>query len=52
MILYWPAPSGEDDGADCTIGPFAAVARDGIVPEGTTIAGNVSAVTALLDQAG
>ena len=30
-------------GADCCIGPFACVPRDGIVPEGTTIAGNVTA---------
>ena len=30
-------------GADCCIGPFACVPRDGIVTEGTTIAGNVTA---------
>ena len=29
-------------GSDCTIGPFACVPRDGIVPEGTTVAGNVT----------
>jgi bifunctional UDP-N-acetylglucosamine pyrophosphorylase/glucosamine-1-phosphate N-acetyltransferase len=32
-------------GAGCTIGPFAVVPRDGIVPEGTVIAGNVSAAS-------
>jgi bifunctional UDP-N-acetylglucosamine pyrophosphorylase/glucosamine-1-phosphate N-acetyltransferase len=34
---------GASIGADCCIGPFACVPRDGIVPEGTTIAGNVTA---------
>ena len=29
-------------GADCAIGPFACVPRESIVPEGTTVAGNVS----------
>ena len=28
-------------GADCTIGPFADVPRESIVPEGTTVAGNM-----------
>lgn len=28
-------------GADCVIGPFARVPRDGIVPEGSVLAGNV-----------
>jgi bifunctional UDP-N-acetylglucosamine pyrophosphorylase/glucosamine-1-phosphate N-acetyltransferase len=37
-------------GSDCTIGPFAVVPRESIVPEGTTIAGNVSPETASLSQ--
>jgi bifunctional UDP-N-acetylglucosamine pyrophosphorylase/glucosamine-1-phosphate N-acetyltransferase len=36
-------------GADCAIGPFASVQRRGIVPEGSVVAGNVSAETATLD---
>jgi bifunctional UDP-N-acetylglucosamine pyrophosphorylase/glucosamine-1-phosphate N-acetyltransferase len=39
-------------GAECTIGPFAVVPRESIVPEGTTIAGNVSPETAALLQTG
>jgi bifunctional UDP-N-acetylglucosamine pyrophosphorylase/glucosamine-1-phosphate N-acetyltransferase len=39
-------------GADCTIGPFAVVPRESIVPEGATIAGNVSPETASLLQTG
>jgi bifunctional UDP-N-acetylglucosamine pyrophosphorylase/glucosamine-1-phosphate N-acetyltransferase len=38
-------------GPDCVIGPFAIVPRDTVVPEGTTVAGNVTPETALL-QAG
>lgn len=30
-------------GSDCTIGPFAMIPRESIVPEGTSVAGNVSA---------
>jgi bifunctional UDP-N-acetylglucosamine pyrophosphorylase/glucosamine-1-phosphate N-acetyltransferase len=30
-------------GAECIIGPFACVPRDAIVPEGTTVAGNITA---------
>lgn len=41
---------GANIGADCMIGPFAVVPRDSIVPEGTTLAGNVSPETALLSQ--
>lgn len=37
-------------GADCTIGPFGVVPRESIVPEGTSIAGNVSPETATLMQ--
>src|SRR4051812_40563064 len=33
-------------GAECTIGPFAVVPRDGIVPGGTSVAGNIGAVEA------
>jgi len=29
-------------GADCTIGPFACVPAEGIVPEGTSLSGNVT----------
>jgi bifunctional UDP-N-acetylglucosamine pyrophosphorylase/glucosamine-1-phosphate N-acetyltransferase len=32
---------GASIGADCTIGPFGVVPRDGIVPEGSVVAGNV-----------
>jgi bifunctional UDP-N-acetylglucosamine pyrophosphorylase/glucosamine-1-phosphate N-acetyltransferase len=35
-------------GADCVIGPFASIARGAIVPEGSAVAGNVSAETAAL----
>jgi len=36
-------------GTDCTIGPFASVPRSSIVPEGTTLAGNVSPQAAVLN---
>jgi len=39
-------------GADCVIGPFAVVPRDSIVPEGTTLAGNVSSENSALTQTG
>jgi bifunctional UDP-N-acetylglucosamine pyrophosphorylase/glucosamine-1-phosphate N-acetyltransferase len=39
-------------GAECTIGPFGIVPRDSIVPEGTTVAGNISPETATLLQGG
>lgn len=39
-------------GAECTIGPFAVVPRESVVPEGVTIAGNVSPETATLIQGG
>jgi bifunctional UDP-N-acetylglucosamine pyrophosphorylase/glucosamine-1-phosphate N-acetyltransferase len=35
-------------GAECTIGPFAIVPRNIVVREGTTVAGNVTPETALL----
>jgi bifunctional UDP-N-acetylglucosamine pyrophosphorylase / glucosamine-1-phosphate N-acetyltransferase len=35
-------------GADCAIGPLAVVPREGIVPEGTTLAGNVTPDSATL----
>jgi len=35
-------------GAECTIGPFAIVPRNSVVREGTTVAGNVTPETALL----
>jgi bifunctional UDP-N-acetylglucosamine pyrophosphorylase/glucosamine-1-phosphate N-acetyltransferase len=37
-------------GAECCLGPFACIPRQSIVPEGTTIAGNVSPETAMLEQ--
>jgi bifunctional UDP-N-acetylglucosamine pyrophosphorylase/glucosamine-1-phosphate N-acetyltransferase len=43
---------GSSIGAECTIGPFAVVPRESIVPEGTTIAGNISPETATLLQTG
>jgi bifunctional UDP-N-acetylglucosamine pyrophosphorylase/glucosamine-1-phosphate N-acetyltransferase len=43
---------GSSIGPDCTIGPFAVLPRNSIVPEGTTIAGNVSVESAMLNQGG
>ncbi len=39
-------------GAGCCVGPFAFVPREGIVPEGTTITGNVTAESSTLSQGG
>ncbi|MGH7178175.1 MAG: NTP transferase domain-containing protein [Tepidisphaeraceae bacterium] len=39
-------------GADCAIGPFATLPRNSIVPEGTTISGNVSIDNALTTGSG
>ena len=39
-------------GAGCVIGPFAVIPREGIVPEGTALAGNVSPETATLERLG
>jgi bifunctional UDP-N-acetylglucosamine pyrophosphorylase/glucosamine-1-phosphate N-acetyltransferase len=39
-------------GGDCTIGPFASVPRESIVPDGSTIAGNISEQTTILSQNG
>jgi bifunctional UDP-N-acetylglucosamine pyrophosphorylase/glucosamine-1-phosphate N-acetyltransferase len=39
-------------GSDCVIGPFACLPRESIVPEGATVAGNVSADNAILSQGG
>jgi bifunctional UDP-N-acetylglucosamine pyrophosphorylase/glucosamine-1-phosphate N-acetyltransferase len=41
---------GASIGAECTIGPFASVPRESIVPEGTTVAGNISPETARLTE--
>jgi bifunctional UDP-N-acetylglucosamine pyrophosphorylase / glucosamine-1-phosphate N-acetyltransferase len=38
-------------GGDCVIGPFAVVPRNSMVREGTTVAGNVTPDTALLQAA-
>jgi bifunctional UDP-N-acetylglucosamine pyrophosphorylase/glucosamine-1-phosphate N-acetyltransferase len=35
-------------GSNCTIGPFACIPRESIVPEGTTVAGNISEQVAAL----
>jgi bifunctional UDP-N-acetylglucosamine pyrophosphorylase/glucosamine-1-phosphate N-acetyltransferase len=37
-------------GAECTIGPFASLPRESIVPAGTTLAGNVSPETARIER--
>jgi bifunctional UDP-N-acetylglucosamine pyrophosphorylase/glucosamine-1-phosphate N-acetyltransferase len=39
-------------GSDCVIGPFACVPRDSIVPESSTISGNISTETTILTQGG
>jgi bifunctional UDP-N-acetylglucosamine pyrophosphorylase/glucosamine-1-phosphate N-acetyltransferase len=39
-------------GGDCTIGPFAVVPRNSLVPEGSSVAGNLSPETANLLQTG
>jgi bifunctional UDP-N-acetylglucosamine pyrophosphorylase/glucosamine-1-phosphate N-acetyltransferase len=39
-------------GRECVIGPFAAVPRGVIVPDGATVAGNVSAESATLSSGG
>jgi bifunctional UDP-N-acetylglucosamine pyrophosphorylase/glucosamine-1-phosphate N-acetyltransferase len=40
---------GSSIGRDCTIGPFACVPRGSIVTEGSTVAGNVTPETAMLE---
>lgn len=37
-------------GADCTIGPFASLPRESIVPDGTTLAGNISPDSTLVER--
>ncbi|MDB5331602.1 MAG: N-acetylglucosamine-phosphate uridylyltransferase/acetyltransferase [Phycisphaerales bacterium] len=37
-------------GPDCTIGPFVTIPRQSIVPEGTTVAAQISTETSVLDQ--
>ena len=37
-------------GSDCCIGPFASVPRESIVPEGTTISGNISYENTMLSR--
>jgi bifunctional UDP-N-acetylglucosamine pyrophosphorylase / glucosamine-1-phosphate N-acetyltransferase len=39
-------------GAECVIGPFATLPRESIVPEGTTVAGNITAENATLTASG
>jgi bifunctional UDP-N-acetylglucosamine pyrophosphorylase/glucosamine-1-phosphate N-acetyltransferase len=39
-------------GSDCVIGPFAAIPRGAIVPDGTTIAGNIAPASVLLNSPG
>lgn len=40
---------GSSIGAGCVIGPFATLPRETILPEGTSVAGNVSVENAVLD---
>jgi bifunctional UDP-N-acetylglucosamine pyrophosphorylase/glucosamine-1-phosphate N-acetyltransferase len=40
---------GANIGGECLIGPFACIPRDSIVPERTTVSGNVSPETAALE---
>jgi bifunctional UDP-N-acetylglucosamine pyrophosphorylase/glucosamine-1-phosphate N-acetyltransferase len=40
---------GASIGHECVIGPFACIPRDSIVPERTTVSGNVSPETAALE---
>ena len=37
-------------GADCCVGPFASIPRESIVPEGTTISGNISYENTMLGR--
>ena len=39
-------------GPDCCLGPFVSIPRESIVPEGTTVAGNVSSENTMLSQGG
>jgi bifunctional UDP-N-acetylglucosamine pyrophosphorylase/glucosamine-1-phosphate N-acetyltransferase len=39
-------------GRDCTVGPFACLPRESILPDGASIAGNVTVETAMLDRSG
>jgi bifunctional UDP-N-acetylglucosamine pyrophosphorylase / glucosamine-1-phosphate N-acetyltransferase len=39
-----------DIGPDCVIGPYGVVPRNSIVPEGTSIAGNISSQTAAIGR--
>jgi bifunctional UDP-N-acetylglucosamine pyrophosphorylase / glucosamine-1-phosphate N-acetyltransferase len=39
-------------GPDCCLGPFASIPRESIVPEGTTLAGNIAEHTTILNQRG
>lgn len=40
---------GASIGHECVIGPFACIPRDSIVPEGSTVSGNVTPETAALE---
>jgi bifunctional UDP-N-acetylglucosamine pyrophosphorylase / glucosamine-1-phosphate N-acetyltransferase len=39
-------------GRDCTVGPFACLPRESILPDGASVAGNVTVETAMLDRSG
>ncbi len=39
-------------GAECTLGPFAVIPRETLLPEGAVVAGNVSSESVLLNPAG
>jgi bifunctional UDP-N-acetylglucosamine pyrophosphorylase/glucosamine-1-phosphate N-acetyltransferase len=39
-------------GPDCCLGPFTSIPRESIVPEGTTVSGNIAEHTTILNQRG
>jgi len=39
-------------GRDCTVGPFACLPRESILPDGASVAGNVTVETAILNRSG
>jgi acetyltransferase-like isoleucine patch superfamily enzyme len=40
---------GATIGGNCTLGPFASIQRDSIVPEGTTLSGNLNPQSTILN---
>jgi bifunctional UDP-N-acetylglucosamine pyrophosphorylase/glucosamine-1-phosphate N-acetyltransferase len=39
-------------GRDCTVGPFACLPRESILPDGASVAGNVTVEMAMLNRSG